>query len=182
MEYKEISSNVIQEGVWDEKTCVRMQGGYDIDTSVIPTGLKFLPKGAILSYNAETGKVAPVKSIKVIEKANSSATSIKVDKKHIVVVGETLGGHKVTAINTSNEGYDVMTVASIGEAIEAGTVLCDANGEKSVGMNCATVKIDSNPSCTPTVQAYEIEEDTLPYPINDTIKAALTSRHAFKLK
>ena len=180
MEYRETNSNVIQEGVWDEKSCVRRQGGYDIDKANLPADLMYLPKGAVMAFNAENGKVKVVKTAKVYEKA-TTGTSLKVGKDNIVVAGDKLGNLTVSAVDRTNAAYDVLTVSTISETLNVGDVLADANAEKAIGLNYATVKIDSNPSCTPTVQAYEIEEDKLPYPVNAAIKEALTVRHAFKI-
>lgn len=181
MDYQEINSNVIQEGVWDEKTCVRRMGGYDIDKTNLPSDLKYLPKGAVLGFNSTTGKVYVIKTVKVAEAALSGATTIKIAKNSLVAVGDTLDGNEITAIDKSNTDYDALTVTAISADIAKDAVLADGNAANAIGLNYATVKIDGNPTCTPTVQAYEIEEDTLPYPVNDTIKTALTCRHAFKL-
>ena len=180
MEYKVTNPDLIQEGVWDEKSCVRRQGGYDIDKSKLPAGLAYLPKGAVLAFLAVSGKVTAVKTAKVVEEA-ASGTKLKIDKANIIVVGDVIGGLTVSAIDRSNADYDVLTVSSISEKLNIGDVIADANVSNVCGLNYATVKLDSYPSCTPTIQAYEIEEDTLPYPINNAIKEALTIRHAFKL-
>ena len=180
MEYKVTNADVIQEGVWDEKSCVRRQGGYDIDKANLPADLKYLPKGAVLAFNAENGKVKVVKTAKVYEKA-TNGTSLKVGKDNIVVAGDKLGNLTVSAVDRKNASYDVLTVGTISETLNVGDVIADENAAKSIGLNYATVKIDSNPTCTPTVQAYEIEEGSLPYPVNAAIKDALTVRHAFKL-
>ena len=180
MEYKVTNSNVIQEGVWDEKSCVRLQGGYDIDKANLPADLMYLPKGAVMAFNAENGKVKVVKTAKVYEKA-TTGTSLKVGKDNIVVAGDKLGNLTVSAVDRTNAAYDALTVSTISETLNIGDVIADENAAKSIGLNYATVKIDSNPTCTPTVQAYEIEEGSLPYPVNAAIKDALTVRHAFKL-
>lgn len=121
MFYESSKSVVTKEGIWDEKSCVRRVGGYDIDVTKLPEGMTALPKGAVMEYNPATGKVSPITA------------------------------------GAATEGFIVL------------------------GLNYATVKIKGNPSCTVTLQAYEIEEDSLPYAINDTIKEALTCRHAFKV-
>lgn len=181
MDYKKKNADVIQEGVWDEKTCVRRIGGYDIDTATLPATAKYLPKGTVLAINESTGKVAPVKVAKATEKAQIGATEIKIEKNNLIVANDVIGGHTVKAIDKTNASYDVITVDELSDAVELGTVLAQADLTKVIGLNYATVVIDSNPTCTPTVQAYEIEEKTLPYPVNDAIKEALTVRHAWKV-
>lgn len=176
-----MNPNLIQEGVWDEKSCVCRVAGFDIDKTNLPADMKYLPKGASMALNSTGLKAILVKTAEVYEAAASGATAIKVKKNNALLVNETIGGNKITAIDKSNADYDVLTVAATSKAITVGTVLADANATKVIGLNYATVKLDSFPSCTPTIQAYEIEEDTLPYPVNADIKTALTVRHDWKL-
>ena len=180
MDYKINQGSTIQEANWDEKTCVRRQGGYSIDASSLPSDLAYLPKGAVLALtSADT--VSLVKTAVANVDAKAAATSLKVDKGHLLKVGDTIAGSTISAINTTNSDYDTLTVSALAADVKKGDVVADGNVDNVIGLNYATVKIDSFPTCTVTVQAYEIEEDTLPYPVNDAIKAALTSRHAWKV-
>lgn len=181
MEYKETNPTLIREGVWNEKTCVRRTAGFDIDKTNLPADMKYLPKGAVLALDANGLKAVLVKTAKVYETAVSAATSIKIVKGSALIVNDAIGDNKITDIDKSNADYDVLTVAELSENIAIGTVLADENASKAIGLNYATVKLDSHPSCTPTIQAYEIEEDTLPYPVNEIIKTALTCRHDWKI-
>lgn len=180
MEYKETNPTSIQEGVWNEKTCIRRTAGFDIDKTNLPADMKYLPKGAVLALDSTGLKVVLVKTAKATASAESGATSLKVAKRHALVVGDVVAGGTISKIAVGDE-FDTLTVSAISESVAEGGVVADANGEKAIGLNYATVKLDSNPSCTPTIQAYEIEEDTLPYPVNDKIKAALTSRHDWRI-
>lgn len=180
MHYSRTNAEVIAEGRWDEKSCVRRAGCYDIDKTKLPTGMKYLPKGTVLSFDSSTGKVAPCKTVVVHANAAKDATSLQVEKGHILLGTETIFGSTISAIDTSNTGYDVLTVTALAKAVTKGDVLSEA-ATNVIGLNYATVKIDDFPTCTPTLQAYEIEEDSLPYPVNDDIKAALTARHAWKV-
>ena len=181
MEYKVVNGHSIQEGVWNEKTCVRRTAGFDLDKTNLPEGMEYLPKGAILALDSTGLKAVLVKTAKAAAKANSGATSLSVEKGHALKVGDVIAGSAISKINTSNAEYDVLTVAALGAEVALGAVVADANAEKVIGLNYATVKIDSNPSVTPTIQAYEIEEDTLPYPVNEAIKEALTCRHDWRI-
>lgn len=181
MIYKETKPTNIQEGVWDEKSCVRRQSGFNLDQTGLPATLKWLPKGAPLALTA-SGKVSVCKTAKVYEAATKSATEVKVYKGHLLAVGDSLAGSAISAIDASNADFDKVTVAALAEEADKDAVLDNGNAAKVIGLNYASVELDGMQSCTPTLQAYEIEEDTLPYPINDAIKAALTSRHAFKIK
>lgn len=181
MEYKVINPTSIQEGVWNEKTCVRRTAGFDLDKTNLPEGMEYLPKGAVLALDATGLKVVLVKTAKASAKANSGATSLKVEKGHALKVGDVIAGSAISKIDASNAEYDTLTVASLSAEVAVGEVVADANAAKAIGLNYATVKIDSYPSCTPTIQAYEIEEATLPYPVNEAIKEALTCRHDWRL-
>lgn len=179
MEYKVINPTTIQEGVWNEKTCVRRQAGFDIDKTNLPADMKYLPKGAVLALGSGL-KVVLVKTAKVNADAAQSATTLKVEKGHALVVGDTIAGSAISKIVAGTE-FDTLTIAALGTAVKTGDVVADANATKAIGLNYATVKLDDMPSCTVTVQAYEIEEDTLPYPVNNDIKEALTSRHDWRI-
>lgn len=180
MIYKTTMPTDIPEGVWDEKSCVRRQSGFMVDETNLPTSMKWLPKGAPLAYLGN-GKVTVCKTAKAYDAASKSATSLKVFKGHLFNVGDKVAESTISAINTSNASYDELTVTALGAAVKANDVLDDGNASKVIGLNYATRKLDGMQSCTPTLQAYEIEEDTLPYPVNDAIKTALTCRHAFKI-
>lgn len=180
MIYKETYPTNIQEGQWDEKTCVRRQSGFVVDETNLASNLRWLPKGAPLAI-LESGKVAVVKTAKLYEAAAASATSIKVYKSHALVTGNKIGGSTISAINTDNTNYDVLTISALSKKADKDSVLDDGNASKVIGLNYATIELDGQQSCTPTVQAYEIDEDSLPYPLSDDIKTALTSRHAFKV-
>ena len=45
----------IKEALWWEEMCVRRQGGYDLDTSNLPAGFRWLAKGTILAFNKTNG-------------------------------------------------------------------------------------------------------------------------------
>lgn len=176
--------DVIVEGLWWEETCVRRQGGYDLDTTNLPTSLRWFPKGATLAFNSENGKATFVKTAKVTEAAAKSATTVKVEDKGILVVGDKIGGATISAIEVA-DGVATLTVDATAKALKVGDVIASFDPSKDVllGLNYATVDLRDNdfPSVTPTLQAYEIEENSLPYPINDEIKAALGDRHQFKI-
>ena len=180
MEYREITPTSIQEGVWNEKTCVRRTAGFDIDKSNLPANMKYLPKGAVLALDSNGMKVILVKSAKATAQANSGATSLKVAKGHALIVGDIVAGSTISKI-VEGEEFDTLTVSALGNAVAIGDVVADANATKAIGLNYATVKLDDCPSCTPTIQAYEIEEGSLPYPVNAEIKEALTSRHDWRI-
>ena len=178
MNYQDITAQTIKEGAWNEKTCVRREGGYDVDKATLPADMAYLPKGAVMAINPTTGVAALVHTAKV-HAAATSATAIQVEKGHSLKVGDAVLETTITAINTSNTAYDVLTLAAAKSAT-LGQVIATATANVA-GLNYATVKVDAFPTCTITVQAYEIDEASLPFPVNADIKQALTPRHAFKI-
>lgn len=170
--------SLIGEANWNERTCVRRQGGFMIDKDSLPVGMKVLPKGAVMAIDANS-KAVFVKTAEAQADAASAATSLKVKKGHDLVVGDKIAGSTISAINTSNAGYDTLTVGALSASVTAGDILNSDLGNGIVGLNYAPVVIDDAPSCTITLQAYDIDEDTMPYKINAAIKSGLTSRHAF---
>lgn len=174
----------IKEGLWWEETCIRRQGGYDLDTSNLPTTLRWLPKGAILAFNTANGKAILVKTAKVHTAADSGATSLKVEDNGLFKVGDTIAGSTISTITVA-DGVATLKVSALGASVKVGDVVADANATNTLlGLNYATVDLRDNdfPSVTPTLQAFEIEANTLPYPVNDEIKEGLGALHQFKIQ
>ena len=168
----------IKEAVWWEEYCIRRQGGYDLDQSNLPRALKWLPKGTVLKLSATGGNAVAVKTATVTEKAAQGATTLKIATGSLVQVGDTIGGAKVTAI-TTGDTYDTLTVEALTDAIEAKTVISDYDAENDtlLGFSYDTLDLDSEASipATPTLQVMEVDEETLPYPINADIKTGLNA-------
>jgi len=173
----------IQEAVWWEEYCIRRQGGYDFDGSNLPSGNIWIPKGTILK-KASDGSCAVVKTAKVTEKAEQSAKAIKVAKNHLLKVGDTVNGSKISAI-TPGDGFDTLTVGALSGAIEPGTVLTDyAASDVVLGLSYDTFYFasDEKQAATPTLRVVECEEDTLPYPITKEIKDAINANGFIRFK
>lgn len=187
MFYNQNKPEDIKEALWWEETCLGRQGGYDLDKSNLPATLKWLPKGAPLAFVKDTGKVIVCKTVKVVEKAEANATTLKVEHNDLLVIGNTIAGSEISKIETA-DGVDTLTVSALAKAVEAGDVIDDGNAKNVIGLNKDTNKYplteDTNPSVTPTLRALEIEEDSLPYPVNTDIKAALNENgiHKFKIQ
>lgn len=103
----------------------RRTGGFNLVTTNLSPGA-ILPPLTPLSLNFATRKATVVKNVKVYENALINATAIKVAKGSLAFVGMYLGnGEKaaqVTAINTTNAAYDLLTI-TLGAAVTAGQVL-----------------------------------------------------------
>lgn len=166
----------IQEALWWEERCVRRQGGYDLEMGNIPVSLRFLPKGVVYKLNKTNGKAAVLKSCKVLTEAESGATSLEVSPKHLLKVGDSLAGFTITSISYGSN-KDTLTVSSLPEAIKANTVISDLKETDVVlGFGYETLDLldrESYQSVSPTLSVEEVYEETLPYFINEEIKAAI---------
>lgn len=183
MFYKNTTNDKIDEALWWEETCWRRQGGYDLDTTNLPAGLRWLPKGAVLGFNATNGKAMLIKTAKVFANAAKDATTLKIVDNGLFAVGDKIAGSTISAVSVA-DGVATLTVSALAAKVDKDTIVADDNASGLIlGLNYATVDLRDNdfPSVTPTLQAYEIEEDTLPFPINDTIKQGLGDRHQFKI-
>ena len=168
----------IKEALWLEEQCLRRQGGYDLDRTNLPATLKFVAKGTILRF-VTGGKAQVVKTAKAVEKADKAATTLKVASGSLFQVGDKIAGATISAI-ASNDGVDTLTVSALDNAVAANAIVSDYDKTKDVllGFSYDTLDIrdaDASIAATPTLQVMEVEEDSLPYPINDEIKAGINA-------
>lgn len=172
----------IKEALWWEETCVRRQGGYDLDTTNLPSDFRWLPKGTVLGFNAENGKAQVVKTAQVYANAAKDATTLKIVANPLIKVGDTLAGSTISAISTE-DGVSTLTVSALAEAVSKDAIVDDGTSV-ILGLAYETTDLRDNdfPQVTPTLQAFEIEEDSLPFAINDAIKEKLGPLHQFKIQ
>lgn len=86
-------------------------GGFDWDLNDLPTYGNVLPAGTPVYVDEEARTIKPLYGFKVYEDA--SDTTLKVEKIFAgtrAKVGMTIGTSKVTAIDSSNEGFDILTM------------------------------------------------------------------------
>jgi hypothetical protein len=112
------------------------QGGFKLDTSVLPAGNVVLA-GTPLAFNEAT-RIANVVKLAVVQAAAiSSAVVIQIKKGHHFKVGDniakTVGGaaYAITIIDQTNAAYDAITIGTtLGVALSVGDVLfqSSANG------------------------------------------------------
>lgn len=170
----------IQEAVWLEEQCLRRQGGYMLDRTNLPSSLKWLPKGATLKLSGDgKGNAIVVKTAKVAEKAEKQATTLKIASGSLFKVGDKIAGATISAI-ASADGVDTLTVSALANEAAKDAVVSDFDKTKDtvLGFSYDTLDLrdpESEIPCTPTLQVMEVEEDSLPYPINDDIKTALNA-------
>lgn len=168
----------IKEALWLEEQCLRRQGGYDLDRTNLPATLKFVAKGTILRF-VTGGKAQVVKTAKAVEKADKAATTLKVASGSLFQIGDKIAGATISAI-ASNDGVDTLTVSPLENAVAKDAIVSDYDKTKDVllGFSYDTLDIrdaDASIAATPTLQVMEVEEDSLPYPINKEIKAGINA-------
>lgn len=150
-----------------------------------------LPPLVVVVQN-ENGVYCALKTARLFEAAAEDATSIKVTKNHLFSVGDfvTVGGDlqgasdEITAIDKSNAGYDIITLAATIGAAAKGSILVQAKDKQAAGN--ATLPYDGEVVLTMnkvdlTVANQQsgllvrgtVNESCMPFPIDKGIKALM---------
>jgi len=168
----------------------RSQGGFNLDADGL-AGQSHVPVLCPLFIDFETRKAYVVNNLKVAEKADAGATSIKVQKGGFPKAGTYMVsssvGITVSKVDTSGDEYDTLTVSATTAGIPAGAVLTEATLESSTytasrtanALNYARTKIEAGATVTALFRAYEIKEAELYVPVTEADKTSLTSRFMF---
>lgn len=168
----------------------RSQGGFNLDTDGL-AGQSHVPVLCPLFIDFKTRKAYVVNNLKVVEKADTGATTIKVQKGGFPKAGKFMlsssAGVTVSKVDTSNEEYDTLTVTATKADIPAGAVLAEAEFKADTytatrtanALNYARTKIEGGATVTALFRAYEIKEAELYIPVTEADKASLTSRFMF---
>lgn len=104
------------------------QGGYSIDTTILPTGLDYVKKGTLITIADSTRIAQPFKTVKVITGGNTSEP--RVTKNNLFKVGDyvQVDGRaecvSITAI-TAGTGHDTWTLSSAITGLKAADVLIE---------------------------------------------------------
>ena len=182
--------------LWKEETIFVVTGGFNVDKTILPSTMTYLPKGSLLNINHTTRVAKLVKTAKVYNAAISSATDIDIDKAHALKVGDVVArdadgtAYAISAIDTtSSADYDTITIGTtLGYALSEGDVLFVAAAEGASGaaelvqanaVNYVDVDLAGTPAATVIVRAYEVKEAKLPYATHALNKTSLTSRFYF---
>lgn len=174
----------IKEALWWEETCIRRIGGYDFDKTNLPAGFRWLPKGAVLGFNASTGKVFLIKTAQVNANAAKDATTLTIIDNGLFKVGDKIAGSTISAISV-DDGVASLTVSALAKAVTKDAIV--DNTESStiiIGLAYETTDLQDNdfPQVAVTLRVFEIEEDSMPFALNDSIKTALAPLHQFKIQ
>lgn len=141
----------------------------------------------------ENGGYRVIKTALVTEALDAEGTTVKVNKSHLFAVGDfvTVGGglkgasDKITAIDKSNAGNDVITLEATIGAAKVGQVLVGVKEKTTVGKATLVTssselvitlsKVDltvANQSCGLMVRGT-ISEGNMPFPIDAGLKALM---------
>lgn len=141
----------------------------------------------------ENGGYRVIKTALVTEALEAEGTTVKVNKSHLFAVGDfvTVGGglkgasDKITAIDKSNAGYDVITLEATTGAAKVGQVLVGVKEKTTAGKATLVTssselvitlsKVDltvANQSCGLMVRGT-ISEGNMPFPIDAGLKALM---------
>ena len=175
------------------ETGVRKSGPWKLVTTNLVAG-STLPVFTPVEADLKKRTIVPVRNVKVVEAYTNGATTIKIAKGSLAYVGMFLGsgkkGAEVSAIDTTNKDYDVLTIkVAFGEDIAKDAVLFEAtavggtkkkNTANFVMYDPKKVENDGPVLCTLLMQAYEVKEDKLPMPIHEDDKKGLTCRFQFE--
>lgn len=108
------------------------QGGFKLNKANL-TGVTSIPAGSVLNFDEATRVAKVLKTATVHANAISTAVNYQVKKGHTFVVGDQVGkvvggvGTTVTAIDTSNADYDILTVAATMAAAVEGDVIFESS-------------------------------------------------------
>lgn len=175
---------VEQEERYDVQTGIRRRGPYKLDTTNLAVGT-ILPSFIPVYADLKNKFAHTVRNIRVAE-AYASGTSIKIAKTPLAYVGMFIGNGskvaKVTAIDKSNEKYDVLTIeAAFGENVAKDAVLfeaaaVDGTKQKYVANSALyeRTKVDDGIVLVALLRtAAEIEPSKLAIPFSENDKANL---------
>ena len=175
---------VEQEERYDVQTGIRRRGPYKLDITNLAVGT-ILPSFIPVYADLKNKFAHTVRNIRVAE-AYASGTSIKIAKTPLAYVGMFIGngskGAKVTAIDKSNEKYDVLTIeAAFGENVAKDAVLfeaaaVDGTKQKYVANSALyeRTKVDDGIVLVALLRtAAEIEPSKLAIPFSENDKANL---------
>lgn len=173
--------------LWQEKTVHVLSGGFNIQNFASFAVLGKLPKGIPLAVDFKNHTATPVKGVVLNSALGASDTTAQVKKNGLFAVGDFIGtGTKavqITAINTDNAAYNVITLSEAIGAVANGGVLFSAT-EAGAGkvlainaLNYADVKYTPGVfACSAIIQAYEVNNSRLPYPLTTTQISQLGDR------
>ncbi len=162
-----------------------IRGGVSVNVSEL--GCDYLPEGTVLSVPDSNGVCHVVKRATLTAAATNSATTYKVAKGHPFKVGDVVmlatnaKAYAITAIDTSNSGYDEITVGTtLGAAAAIGDQLMQATAAGASGSALKYTPLSLSGTGKPVESGTNLNVDawligvTKDNPLPSAIASALT--------
>lgn len=129
-----------------QKILETVRGGFTLDNTTGFSEGAIIPAGSAVEFNEETRRAKVLKTARVYETAAGSP--YKVNKDHNLFVGQFLGktvgsaAYAITAIDTSNAEYDLVTTGTTLGAVTEGDALfqSSAAGASAAALNVTGAK------------------------------------------
>lgn len=172
------------------ETAYRLSGGFNLILSNL-NGIKAIPPCAPLVVDYKARTATAVINVAVVSEISAGSTALAVKKGSLAYVGMHLGngtnGGTVTAINKSNEDYDVLTLAEGSTLVaKVDDVLFEATATggktpkaQANALNYAWTKVEQGATVTAMGAVYEIKPSKLIAPISNKDKESLGARFLF---
>lgn len=181
----------VQKILWDEQKADRVSGGFTLPASILPsaTDIPYLLKGALLAVNYTSRVANLMKTATFVSGGGTTNTRISKDNVFIVgdVIADTVGNNSVaiTAIDRTNDSYDVLTHLTNGGAYTEDIFLAASVGSSAAYKYTSNAILSDNAknagsiTVTGIIGALEIQGLNLSYPHPTAIRTALGARFQY---
>lgn len=156
------------------------QGGFTLNDSAFAAGVT-VPAGTPIGFDESTRIAKVAKMAVAYAAATNTATTYQVKKGHNLKVGSSIktgstAAQTVTAIDSSNTSYDVITVGTtLGAVVAVGAAIFidDAGYQNVKGLLYSDVLIDANGVASVAVVLRGTVYDRRISPVAATVKALM---------
>lgn len=170
------------------ETVYRYSGGFNLVTTSLKN-VKAIPPLTPLVLDFKARTATPVINVELAEDF-TSGTEMKIKKGSLAYAGMYIGdgtnGATVSAIDTSNEDYDTLTIDAFEGTPKKGEVLFEASAAAGTdakatanALNYAWTKVEEGATVTAIGRAFEIRPSRLIAPISEEDKKSLGDRFMF---
>lgn len=170
------------------ETVYRYSGGFNLVTTSLKN-VKAIPPLTPLVLDFKARTATPVINVELAENF-TSGTAMKIKKGSLAYAGMYIGdgtnGATVSAIDTSSEDYDTLTIDAFDGAPKKGEVLFEASAAAGTdakatanALNYAWTKVEEGATVTAIGRAFEIRPSRLIAPISEEDKKSLGDRFMF---
>lgn len=119
------------------------QGGFGLDMAGLSEGVN-IPAGTLTVYDEGTRFAKVIKSARAYEAVSVASTTVKVAKGNFYLKGDSFKSKTVSAIDTTNEAYDVFTLSEGVTVNKDEVVYSEAVTNKKTGLLYSGVEASTN--------------------------------------